>query len=102
LWQIFLSLRILEFRDKGFSDVESIKLGFAFSAGTITTAGLIMAISFGFLLLAPQQILGQWGFFIGERWQPEHFLVEVGVVQVDLMLQALLIPCTTLAVGGGV
>ncbi len=64
-----MTLRILEFRDKGFSDVESesIKLGFAFSAGTITTtAGLIimMAISFGFLLLAPQQILGQWGFYI--------------------------------------
>jgi hypothetical protein len=63
--QIFLSLRILEFRDRGFSDVESVKLGFCLSAATITTAGVIMMISFGFLLVASQEILGQWGFYIG-------------------------------------
>jgi hypothetical protein len=59
-------LRILEFRNRGFSDVESVKLGFCLSAGTITTAGVIMMISFGFLLVASQEILGQWGFYIGE------------------------------------
>ena len=43
-YDIFLSNRIYEMRDRGFGDVEAIKLGFAFSAGTITVAGVIMMV----------------------------------------------------------
>jgi hypothetical protein len=43
--QIFLSLRIIEFRSLGFSDLESVKRGFAYTAGSITTAGVRLALA---------------------------------------------------------
>ncbi len=46
-YDVFLSLRILEFRQMGYDDTQSIKLGLAHTSDTIRIAGLIMVIAFG-------------------------------------------------------
>jgi hypothetical protein len=45
--RVLHSLRILEFRQQGHDDVQSIKLGLAHTSDTIRIAGLIMVIAFG-------------------------------------------------------
>jgi RND superfamily putative drug exporter len=78
--QIFLSLRIIEFRERGHSDVDSIKLGFAATAGTITTAGVIMVIAFGCLMISSQQLLVEAGFFIAFSILFDTFVVRTIIV----------------------
>ena len=78
--QIFLSLRIIEFRNAGYSDVESVKRGFAFTAGSITTAGVIMVIAFGCLMMSTQQLLAECGFFIAFSILFDTFVVRTIIV----------------------
>ena len=87
-YDIFLSLRVIEFRNRGFSDEEAIKLGFSYTASTITVAGLIMLIAFGSLLISTQQILDEFGFFIGVSVLIDTFLVRT-----------LIVPCVMLSLG---
>ena len=46
-YDVFLSLRILEFRQLGLNDNDSVKLGLAYTSDTIRIAGIIMVVAFG-------------------------------------------------------
>jgi MMPL family len=66
-YNIFLISRIVEFRKKGWSDAASTCLAVGKTGSIITTAGLIMCVSFAGLLIPPTTVLNQYGFslFIG-------------------------------------
>lgn len=66
-YDIFLMTRMMEFRRLGWSDRASICLAIQKTGYIITTAGLIMSISFAGLLIPPTIVLNQYGFalFLG-------------------------------------
>eukprot|EP00931_Biecheleriopsis_adriatica_P083725 TRINITY_DN573_c0_g1_i1.p1 TRINITY_DN573_c0_g1~~TRINITY_DN573_c0_g1_i1.p1 ORF type:complete len:942 (+),score=175.16 TRINITY_DN573_c0_g1_i1:64-2826(+) len=63
-YEIFLFERIREFRLEGFSDNKSIQLGLAATGGTISAAGLIMALTFTSQLLGSVPVTNQLGFIL--------------------------------------
>lgn len=66
-YDIFLIVRFIEFRRLGWSDRAAICLAIEKTGGIITTAGLIMMVSFAGLLIPKTIVLNQYGFslFIG-------------------------------------
>ena len=66
-YDIFLMTRMVEFRRLGWSDRASICLAIQKTGYIISTAGLIMSISFAGLLIPPTIVLNQYGFalFLG-------------------------------------
>jgi RND superfamily putative drug exporter len=58
-YDIFLMSRVVEFRHLGWSDAASVSLAVDKTAGIITSAGLIMAISFAGLLIPKTVVLNQ-------------------------------------------
>jgi RND superfamily putative drug exporter len=63
-FELFLSLRIAEYRARGFSVTASVSKGFHKTASLINTAGLIMIIAFGTLMASSQMLLVQGGFLL--------------------------------------
>lgn len=63
-YDVFLTSRIAEFRSKGMNDRDAIVAGFSQTAGVITSAGVIMVIAFGSMMLSSQMLLVECGFFL--------------------------------------
>jgi len=63
-YDIFLLVRIKEFRDKGFSTSESILLGLSKTGHIITAAGVIMAVAFSGLLFSEIAVMNMLSFFL--------------------------------------
>ena len=66
-YDIFLISRVVEYRRKGWSDRAAVCLAVEQTGAIITTAGLIMCVSFAGLLIPATTVLNQYGFslFIG-------------------------------------
>jgi len=64
-YDIFLITRICEFRFlEGYNHESSIAAGLEATGGIITSAGLIMAVSFGSLLASQSPAMDQWAFVV--------------------------------------
>jgi len=88
-YEIFLIERIREFREEGFGDRESIQLGLAATSGTITCAGLIMALTFIAQMLGSIPVTNQMGFILVFSIVTDTFIVRTVLVPAMLSL----IPC---------
>jgi uncharacterized membrane protein YdfJ with MMPL/SSD domain len=87
--QIFLISRVVEFRTEGWGDRAATCLAVEKSGGIITTAGLIMAVSFVGLLIPKTVVLNQYGFSL-----------FIGVVLDTFVMRPILVPAL-LTLGGG-
>ncbi len=87
-YDIFLMQRVVEFRQRGWSDRASVALGVEKSGGIITAAGLIMAVSFAGLLVPPTVVLNQYGFAL-----------FIGVVLDTFLVRSLLVPVVVSILG---
>merc|ERR1719183_1756930 len=85
---LFLFARIWEFREEGYDNRSAVVLGTTVTGPIISTAGLIMAFSFGSFLLSDVGMINQFGF-----------LVTVGVVIDTFLIRNLLAPCVFVALG---
>lgn len=63
-YDVFLFSRIVEYRNKGFSDKDAVVKAVEKTGSIITAAGLIMAVSFGGLLASRAFILNQYGLVL--------------------------------------
>lgn len=88
-YEIFLIERIREFREEGFGDRESIQLGLAATSGTITCAGLIMALTFIAQMLGSIPVTNQMGFILVFSIVTDTFIVRTVLVPAMLSL----VPC---------
>ena len=75
-YDLFLSLRIAEFRRLGFSNTASIRKGVYKTGSIITGAGLIMAIAFFGLTLSSTLTLIEFGFMLCFAVLFDTFLVR--------------------------
>ncbi len=79
-YDIFLMSRMVEFRKLGWSDRAAICLSIQKTGFIITTAGLIMSVSFAGLLIPKTIVLNQYGFalFLGVLF--DTFIIRTTVV----------------------
>lgn len=63
-YDIFLLDRIVEMRQAGHSDDESISLGIAHTGRIITAAGTIMAVAFSGMLLSSSSTINMLSFYL--------------------------------------
>uniref|UniRef100_A0A7S2NK97 Membrane transport protein MMPL domain-containing protein n=1 Tax=Zooxanthella nutricula TaxID=1333877 RepID=A0A7S2NK97_9DINO len=89
-YEIFLFERVREFREEGFGDKEAIQLGLAATGGTISSAGLIMALTFLAQLLGSIPVTNQIGFILVFSIVVDTFVVRSILVPAMLSLW----PCT--------
>ena len=82
--------RVVELRAAGWSDRAATCLAVEKSGGIITTAGLIMAVSFVGLLIPKTVVLNQYGFSL-----------FIGVMLDTFVMRPILVPAL-LTLGGGV
>jgi len=85
-YEIFLFERVREFREEGFGDRESIQLGLAATGGTISSAGLIMALTFMAQLLGSMPVTNQIGFILVFSIVVDTFVVRSILVPAMLSL----------------
>jgi len=85
-YDIFLFTRVFEFRKEGFGELESIQLGLAATGPIITSAGLIMAFSFGGQLMASIAVPNQMGFCLVFSILVDTFIVRTVLVPAMLSL----------------
>mmetsp|Transcript_40011 Transcript_40011/g.118645 ORF Transcript_40011/g.118645 Transcript_40011/m.118645 type:complete len:960 (+) Transcript_40011:113-2992(+) len=88
-YEIFLFERVREFREEGFGDRESIQLGLSATGGTISSAGLIMALTFMAQMLGSIPVTNQMGFILVFSIVVDTFVVRS--ILVPSMLS--LFPC---------
>mmetsp|Transcript_110564 Transcript_110564/g.219851 ORF Transcript_110564/g.219851 Transcript_110564/m.219851 type:complete len:957 (+) Transcript_110564:121-2991(+) len=88
-YEIFLFERVREFREEGFGERESIQLGLSATGGTISSAGLIMALTFFAELLGSVPITNQLGFVLVFSIVVDTFVVRSILVPAMLSL----LPC---------
>jgi len=88
-YEIFLIERIREFREEGFGERESIQLGLAATGGTISCAGLIMALTFIAQMLGSIPVTNQMGFILVFSIVTDTFIVRTVLVPAMLSL----VPC---------
>ena len=79
-YDIFLISRFVEYRKLGWSDRASICLAVEKTGGIITTAGVIMSVSFAGLLLPKATVLNQYGFVLFMGVVIDTFLIRTFVV----------------------
>jgi hypothetical protein len=79
-YDIFLFARVWEFRQEGFSDVESIQLGLSATGPIITSAGLIFGITFSGMLMSQIPLNNQLGFIFVFGLLADTFLVRTALV----------------------
>ena len=89
LWQIFLMSRVRELRLLGWSDRAATCLAVEKTGGIISTAGLIMVVSFVGLLIPKTVVLNQYGFTL-----------FIGVALDSFVMRPILVPAL-LSLGGG-
>jgi uncharacterized membrane protein YdfJ with MMPL/SSD domain len=87
-YEIFLIERVLEFREEGFGDKESIQLGLSATATTITCAGLIMIFTFCAQMLGTIPVTNQMGFVLVFALLVDTFIVRTVLVPSVLSLGA--------------
>lgn len=75
-YDVFLTSRVIEYRSKGMTDIDAVVHGFAQTAGVITSAGVIMVIAFGSMMLSSQMLLVQAGFFLSFSIFLDTFIVR--------------------------
>lgn len=85
-YEIFLFERVREFREEGFGERESIQLGLSATGGTISSAGLIMALTFLAQLLGSMPITNQMGFVLVFSIVVDTFVVRSILVPAMLSL----------------
>mmetsp|Transcript_65724 Transcript_65724/g.171076 ORF Transcript_65724/g.171076 Transcript_65724/m.171076 type:complete len:924 (-) Transcript_65724:276-3047(-) len=85
-YEIFLIERVREFREEGFGDRESIQLGLAATGDTITSAGMIMALTFIAELLGSVPVTNQMGFILVFSIVVDTFVVRTILVPAMLSL----------------
>lgn len=85
-YEIFLIERVREFREEGFGDRESIQLGLAATGDTITSAGMIMALTFVAELLGSVPVTNQMGFILVFSIVVDTFVVRTILVPAMLSL----------------
>jgi RND superfamily putative drug exporter len=85
-YNIFIMSRIREEADAGYEIHEAVTRGVTLTGRVITSAGLILAGTFGALLLAPLPFLRQIGFGIGLGILIDTFLVRAFIVPAATML----------------
>ena len=80
--------RMMEFRALGWSDRASVCLAVEKTGGVITTAGLIMSVSFMGLLIPKTVVLNQYGFtlFLGVAF--DTFLIRPIIVPALIVILA--------------
>ena len=86
-YEVFLTTRIREFRAMGFTDNAAIVCGYYRAGGVITTAGLIMVVAFGSLVLSSQMLLVECGFLLAWSVVLDTFVVR------SLVSPALMVLC---------
>ena len=79
-YDVFLVSRILEYRCEGYMHFSSIAAGLDSTGGIITSAGLIMAFSFGSLLGSQSPALYQWSFLLTTGVLLDTFVVRTIIV----------------------
>lgn len=79
-YDIFIMLRVVEFRKMGWSDRASVCLAVERSGSIVTAAGIIMSISFAGLLGASTVVLNQYGFILFIGVAIDTFLIRTIVV----------------------
>jgi len=79
-YDIFLLVRIKEFRDSGYSTKESIALGISKTGHIITAAGIIMAIAFCGLLFSSVAVMNMLSFYMVFAVLFDTFIVRTIVV----------------------
>jgi len=87
-YDILLISRLIEYRKLGWSDRAAICLAIEKTGGIITTAGIIMSVSFAGLLLPKATVLNQYGFTL-----------FIGVVVDTFLIRTLVVPAV-IAVAG--
>jgi len=85
-YHVFLMTRIVEFRQMGLSDVESVLCGLAKTGHLITTAGIIMTVGFMALLFAETPVLNELGCFIIVAVLFDAFVVRACLVPAIMIL----------------
>lgn len=85
-YEIFLFERVREFREEGFGDREAIQLGLAATGSTISSAGLIMALTFCAQLLGSIPVTNQMGFILVFSIVVDTFVVRSILVPAMLSL----------------
>jgi len=85
-YDIFLLVRTKEFRDNGFSTIDSILLGLFHTGSIITVAGVIMAIAFSGLLFSNIPSLNQLAFFLVFAVLFDTFIVRTILVPAIMSL----------------
>jgi len=79
-YDIFLMSRVVEFRKQGWSDRAAMCLAIEKTGSIITSAGLIMCVSFAGLLLTNTLVLQQYGFSLFIGVFIDTFIVRVVLV----------------------
>jgi uncharacterized membrane protein YdfJ with MMPL/SSD domain len=87
-YNIFIMSRIREEADAGYEIHEAVTRGVTLTGRVITSAGLILAGTFGALLIAPLPNLRQIGFGIG-----------VGILIDTFLVRSLIVPAATMLLG---
>lgn len=85
-YEIFLFERVREFREEAFGDREAIQLGLAATGSTISSAGLIMALTFMAQLLGSVPVTNQMGFVLVFSIVVDTFVVRSILVPAMLSL----------------
>jgi RND superfamily putative drug exporter len=83
---IFLLTRIREYRQNGFADDASFVKGVYRTGGVITSAGVIMCIAFGGLMLSKAKALKQFGLLLSFSVILDTFIIRCALVPALLSL----------------
>jgi uncharacterized membrane protein YdfJ with MMPL/SSD domain len=79
-YDLFLFLRVLEYREAGFSTEASMRKGLYRTGSVITTAGLIMVIAFGGMQFSHSMVLNQFSLMLFVCVIVDTFLVRTTLV----------------------
>mmetsp|Transcript_58464 Transcript_58464/g.163022 ORF Transcript_58464/g.163022 Transcript_58464/m.163022 type:complete len:926 (+) Transcript_58464:47-2824(+) len=86
-YDVFLFERVREFREEGFGDREAIQLGLSATGPTISSAGLIMGLTFVSQMLGSMPMNNQLGFILVFSIIVDTFLVRTVLVPAMLSLR---------------
>lgn len=79
-WDVLLVSRIMEHREAGYDIQASICKAVCETGGTISTAGVIMCLAFGGMLLSDQLLINACGFILTIALLLDTFLVNTILV----------------------
>ena len=79
-WDVLLISRIMEHRENGYDIQSSICKATCETGGTVSTAGVIMCLAFGGMLLSDQLIINACGFILTLALLFDTFIVNTILV----------------------